>query len=864
MNVPESTKKIYFVKSKNKEEIKNQKIKYCKEYNNNTLIDWNDNYNAILYHIQKDYIIIDIDSKEGFNFVNNILTKYQICNKNITKSISNYKHNNYFKYHIYFKNNLHIEKDYLLNGLDILTNRLIFEDSKRFNKNIDLLNLPDIPESFFNDLLQFGKKNIDVINNVKNIDKVPNGPICDFIQKDIKPKNKKKNIEFKDDNNFDIKFNEDNLTELLLILSDSRVENYGDWFNIGQIIYNINNNYLHIFKNFSMRCMAKYNENELSLKWNEYSKMENNHNINKLTIATLFYMAKNDNEEEYKKWYTKYCKKIKFNDYYYNILNYEDVNINNIIFDYIIFDLKGIICDHDYARIFKLLYKNFIYSNENLYFYNNVIWKKQSKIESDLIQYVSVKFFEYLNTLFNLHIAKIKKINDINCDDNINFISKIKVSITKLKSNSERKNIIHSIKSEIENNNIIFDSYFPNLIAFNNAIFDLENKKFIQSKPEYYMSMSCGYDYIFYKTDEDKNKHEIRKNEILNLLNSIFPLLDIRNYYLKQLAMGMGGNLIEKFIICTGSGGNGKSLLHEFFKCMLGEYSYSLPVHILTHDLNNTGGPNPVLANLHLKRFVLTSEPESCKRLKCSTIKEITGNTNYNARTCHETKTDKILAMSLFLECNNKPLVDEVDEGLGRRLRVINFDSKFINKEDYKHIINDIDKSDDLSIEEKNNIKKKYGIVNVEYKTNKFKIEYRQALFDILNGYYEIYNKNNFEIIPEEIKNNTKCYLELSGDIIPFIQEYYYKPDDYNDKKNENDKYKISLIELYSKFIDNPLYINMTKEAKRSFNKSKFSDLLQKFFPIDFRKDKYKTYVLFNYKSKIIENININNDFLDE
>ena len=160
-----------------------------------------------------------------------------------------------------------------------------------------------------------------------------------------------------------------------------------------------------------------------------------------------------------------------------------------------------------------------------------------------------------------------------------------------------------------------------------------------------------------------------------------------------------------------------------------------------------------------------------------------------------------------------------------------------------------MDDTNDLNQNEKDELKNKYGVVNRKYKTKNFKIEYRQTLFNILTDYYNNYDSNN-EAIPKQVKEAGKIYLELSGDIIPFINDSYYKPVDYNEKKTENEKYKISLVELFNKFKHNDLYVNMTKEAKRNFNKAKFSEMMEKYYPVDFRGDKKGTKYLFNYTLK--------------
>lgn len=682
-----------------------------------------------------------------------------------------------------------------------------------------------------------------------------------------------------------INYNFESISELIKSLNEERAEDYNIWLNcvfaiksflINNIITeNECNDLIHLFSSLSSKY-SKKNVNKF-LKDN----LKNNESPGKaITYKSLHHWAKEDNPILYTKWckkYIKFNKVITFEDYYNDKHLYEDdetIDINELIINYIIKDLDYKIIDHDYARIFKVLYNNFIYSNDYIYYFNGFIWKKQCKINADVVKYISINLYSYLKKLLNDKIFKLLEKKSITTekmekeliDLEIANVNRCIDSLYILKKDSSRKGIITSIQTTIINNDIIFDSYYPNYIAFTNTIYNLKNKCFIEPKPKYYMSMTTKYEYKFYKTKEEKDEQNKRINEINNLLNSIFTDTETKDYYLMLLSQGMGGNLTELFTVCTGSGGNGKSLLHEFFLSMLGEYGYNLPNQVLSQTLTNTGGPNPVLANMHLKRFILASEPEAEKRLKSATIKELTGKVDYNARTLQETKTDKILAMTLFLECNEKPLIDAVDGGMVRRLRVINFNSKFLNKDEYDSIINEIDNSNDMSNDDKINLKSRYGIIKRTYKDKSFKEEYRQALFEILINYYNKYNNDN-EKIPQLIKDECKIYLELSGDIIPFINDNYYKPDDYKDKLTEATKYKISLVELFNKFKSSDYYINMTKAAKRDLNKSKFQDLMLKNYPIDFRNDRKGTKFLFNYKEREIEiiksELDLDNDFTE-
>ena len=58
---------------------------------------------------------------------------------------------------------------------------------------------------------------------------------------------------------------------------------------------------------------------------------------------------------------------------------------------------------------------------------------------------------------------------------------------------------------------IIFDNE-PYLFSFNNTVFDLKQGVFIEPKPEYYISLTCGYNFI--DRNEEQNKKELHKLQL--------------------------------------------------------------------------------------------------------------------------------------------------------------------------------------------------------------------------------------------------------------------------------------------------------------------------------------------------------------
>ena len=72
---------------------------------------------------------------------------------------------------------------------------------------------------------------------------------------------------------------------------------------------------------------------------------------------------------------------------------------------------------------------------------------------------------------------------------------------------------------------------------------------------------------------------------------------DLMTYF--QRAVGysvLGGNSEQVLFICHGAGANGKSLLLETIKNVLGSYAQSMPISTLMRGKLNPSGANPEIA----------------------------------------------------------------------------------------------------------------------------------------------------------------------------------------------------------------------------------------------------------------------------
>ena len=230
---------------------------------------------------------------------------------------------------------------------------------------------------------------------------------------------------------------------------------------------------------------------------------------------------------------------------------------------------------------------------------------------------------------------------------------------------------------------------------------------------------------------------------------------------------------------------------------VMGSYAYKLPSNILLQEIKD--GANPQVANLDKKRFVLCQEPNGKRRICASTLKEITGDKKLNARKNYSNECGVVLLLTLILECNDVPPIDEVNDAIQRRIRTIPFVSKFVSKELYEQL------------EDKTNVYEG----NPYYKSDEFQVNYRQALIQILLTYWEKFQNNKYQFIstPTLCKEKASDYLAVSDNIFEWFKEDF--------EKSVSTDY-IYIGDIYDNFKSSNLWDNMSKNDRRQNSESKF------------------------------------------
>ena len=512
----------------------------------------------------------------------------------------------------------------------------------------------------------------------------------------------------------------------------------------------------------------------------------------------------------------------------------------------------GLIADY-----FKVMFSNkFINVDGSLYSFNGVIWRLEDSKNSSLHNFVDDVFYSHLTKyIYDLLVPIISEIAKVankvaslklsqSENENKKNSKKLKEAEEELAQLEKKKNVYETFKnnlsmlrnikyrkdyvSDIINKlkaDIVFDED-PYLLAFNNKIYDLRTNEFIE-KSEYdlYIKSTTGYEWV-------KNYQKSKVDKLNKLIDTIFTNKETKDYYLSILSTGLYGEQIENLFIATGGGGNGKSLINSLMMKSVGNYGYKLPSAVLLSEIKEGG--NPQVAGMDKKRFVLCQEPDKNRRISTSTLKEITGDKTLNTRLNYSNKCVINLNLTLIMECNKLPLLDEVNDAIQRRIRGIPFYSKFVSQELYE------------TLEDKTNI----FVGDTYYKSDEFQEEYKQALMIILFDYWKMFIKNGMKLPnqPLECKQITINYLATSDDIYDWFNENFERKNDINAKGEA--VHILKLKDICEHYKMSSYFVNMNKKDKREFNETKFREKIEtNLFLKQFYKDRKKYKINGEYNS---------------
>jgi putative DNA primase/helicase len=206
------------------------------------------------------------------------------------------------------------------------------------------------------------------------------------------------------------------------------------------------------------------------------------------------------------------------------------------------------------------------------------------------------------------------------------------------------------------------------LLQFTNGVLELKTNKFRDGNPSDMISICTGHSYdptcdcpkwtqaIFEIMAEDQN---------------------MVDFIQRAVGYSLSGSTSEQcFFLLYGNGANGKSVVLEIIRFILGDYSKDSP--FTAFERRNSGNSQTnELARLNSARLITSSESGTSKMLDEERLKAITGGDPVTARYLYQEYFTYYPKFKIWLAVNSLPRTEDFSDGFWRRVRVIPFDVKF-------------------------------------------------------------------------------------------------------------------------------------------------------------------------------------------
>lgn len=302
-----------------------------------------------------------------------------------------------------------------------------------------------------------------------------------------------------------------------------------------------------------------------------------------------------------------------------------------------------------------------------------------------------------------------------------------------IKNITYKKSLLEELKVQCFSKQILDDNKF--LLGFENGVYDLSLGTFRKGLPDDFITMKCGIPY-------DQNYSTVLTESILN---DMFPIEDERNFVITKLVLCLEGyNREQKVTFNYGfTASNGKSFLMELMNHVLGDYGDIFPVTVLTGKMKQAGDTNSTLSAFKNKRFLYCSEPEAGLKINSNYIKTLTGDT-IKVRGLYSIVDEEIKpTYKIFMCCNALPNFDTYDEGIARRISLLEYKTKFCAEP-----------------------KKKHEKLLKKYSESELDIIYKGLLVILLNKYSELKDSEFKYTEPVYLKTLCNLYLNDNKNVI--------------------------------------------------------------------------------------------------
>lgn len=490
------------------------------------------------------------------------------------------------------------------------------------------------------------------------------------------------------------------------------------------------------------RESVKYDKKYTDAKYN----IDDSKVTRKVTIATIIKWAVESNPQRFKEWNKKrQNKKILYSAF----------------------------SDADFAEHFLLNYPNtFQLVGKQLYHFTGVYWKECS----------DAKIFDKLNNIYDMLMAYFHQM-----EDNFNNKDKKKIyaGLLRLRNSKALKAVLECIKMRIEVEEDRFDCN-EDLLGFTNGTYDLKTDTFRNPRKQDYISKIIPYDY------EECSNEELKFAE--DHFKQVLPDKEVRDLFFTSLSSGLRGRTLQKFIIWTGSGANSKGVTQKIVRTTFGENLYGKGNNsVLTQETK--GDLCQGIATMNNKRIITYEEPSVHRKIVTNMMKELTGGDIMAYRAIYSPNMKTNMRATHIMMCNDKPLLDKIDDAVSRRLLIIPFESLFKTRNEIKY---------DIPEGTPNVFEARDGVEDAAF-LERMKLPFLHLLL----RYYRIFRNSGYQItnVPDKCRALAKEYMAQSDEFTTWFNDTY-------EFTNDNQNY-VRIADVYQKYKDSELYQNLDKKTRR-------------------------------------------------
>lgn len=434
------------------------------------------------------------------------------------------------------------------------------------------------------------------------------------------------------------------------MLSPFRVDTYPDWIRLGWCLHNVSPSadMLALWVSTSRRS-AKFQPGECESLWPSMRDEG-------LGLGSLHMWARDDNPSEYKKFVNQ--------------------RVNSDV----------LACNGSHNSVAsvaaKVLGDRFVCATADgklWYVFNGNLWAEDKGgilVRHELSTTVRDQFVETMSSLVTTQsLDELRSTHRQHKDD----ASRLLNIAMKLQDATFKHHVLHEMREYCFQSSFLrtLDSR-PHLLAFTNGVWDLHQGTFRNASPSDMVSLSTGYPYV---AEEDAALAQ----KAHRYFETLHPAPEQRAYVIKTFARQLfGDNGSELFHVHAGfqgSAGNGKTKFFDALECAFGDYVRRFPVQILTaRSRDEANKPTPEYQYWRGRRVLYCTEPNSDDVLNSGIMKDLTGGEKIQFRLLFSNEVLEFRPQyKMHIMCNDPPKVDGADSGVVRRVRKIDYTSRFVD-----------------------------------------------------------------------------------------------------------------------------------------------------------------------------------------